>query len=450
MTVDGALTFLRRWSIVGVLGSAILWISAVTRWSNELFEADFDPARITIYTDHIAFYTGAQLTRFGGEDKLYDYPYVSMYQHNLFYIDHNDHKNDAWTWLEAFRNPPFYAMLYWPTCGWPYYQSAIFWAVASLLLTAVGTYWMNDDQRFWRRFLWVLSFQPTFAAFDYGQNTQLSYFLFAATYALLEKKRPFLAGLVAGFLLFKPQLLLGLGVWALVDIRRKWPCALGVLTTGIALTALSFAVLPTATDGFVKSFNANRQFDSFEQFKMHNPLAMARLLLPPEWVAKELGRVKPPGDEAAFPNDPYYRLERTVRLVHNAIAAGCFLLAAGAFLWLYKHRGNDVHVMFGGAVYLTLWANPHALIYEWMLLAIPGLLWFREWKDRPNTWFVLYALAWGVLYFSTDLNGWLLSHDPVEFCGLVFQKWPITLQWSVPVTAFTGWYAVRLLCKDSR
>ncbi len=425
MTVEGGLHFARRFAWLGLVGSGVLWVCFVAEIFLMVRANDFIVDRQIITADHLAFYTGARLTRFGPEDKLYDYHYVGNYQNKLFYKDPDDPKRDVWTMLEAFRNPPFYAMLYWPTCGWPYFYSAITWFAISIGLTILGTWWLSDRRFVWG-LLWVLSFFPTFAALDYGQNTPLSFAIFAAVYVLLKKRMPFAAGLAAGLLLFKPQLLLGLGVWALLDIRRKWPCVLGVLVTGGVLVAISITVLPTATEGFRKSFVSNTEFDSFEQHKMHNPLAFARLLLPREKIA-----------EALAADDPEQKkwIETWVRRVHNGFAIACSLAALVAFIWLWRHRGGDLHVMFGGVVFFTLFAGPHALIYEWMLLAITGLLWAREWRDRPNTWFALYAAVWGVLYFSTHLNGEILSVIPV------------TIQWSVPVFGVVGWYAVHLLTK---
>lgn len=412
MSVDGALSFARRWAVVGLVGSAVLWLCFFGKIAWDLHEQNFNLRRTVICADHLAFYTGARLTRFGPEDKLYDYVFVSSYQAKLF-------EPDVWKWLEAFRNPPFYSLLYWPTCGWTYFYSASFWLIAGLVLTALGTWWLRDGGRYWRRLAWVLSFYPTFAAFDYGQNTPISFALFAATYCLLRNKRPYAAGLVAGFLLFKPNLLLGLGVWALCDLRRLWVSVLGVLTTGLLLAAISATVLPVATQGFLETFRSNLKFDSFEQHKMHNPLAFARLL----WPSDKLGN--------AFGGET----EKHVRQFHNAFAIVCGLAAVYAFYKLWRRRRDDLSVIFGGAVFLTLFANPHTLIYEWMLLAITGLLWFREWGNRPNTWFALYLSAWGVLYFSTDLNGWILQWSPA------------TIQWSVLTLAIVGWYAVRLLTK---
>jgi hypothetical protein len=243
---------------------------------------------------------------------------------------------------------------------------------------------------------------------------------------------------VAGLLLFKPQLLLGFGVWALLDIRRKWPCALGVLVMGIILFSVSGNILPMAWTKFFETFNKNLKFDSFEQHKMHNPLAFARLLFPADVVAKRVHGDDPKAHEKDGDETPFEKTMREVRRAHNVIAIVIGLAAIAVFAWLYWRRGDDLPVMFGGAVFLTLIAGPHVLIYEWMLLAIPGLLWIREWGDRPNTWFVLYACAWGVLFFCTDLNGIILT-------------WvPMTVQWSVPVLLGVGWYAVVLLSKPRK
>jgi len=433
MSVDSVISFARRYAFIGLVGSGVLWVCFFAELAIMFHNNNYVMNKQVMCADHLAFYTGARLTRFGHADRLYDYHFVGKYQNDLFAKDPVDPKYDVWTMLEAFRNPPFYALVYWPTCGWPYMLSACLWLAVSLALAALGTWWLIE-RRFWWAFAWVLSFLPTFAAIDYGQNTPISFALFAAVFVLLRKQMPFAAGLVAGFLLFKPQLLLGLGVWALFDLRRKWPCAVGVLIAGVALAAVSIVCMPEATKGFRESFGSNLQFDSFEQHKMHNPLAFARLLLPAEKIAAAVAASE--SVDAAKAEASRKRVEGQVRLVHNLIAGACSLAGFYQFWKLWRARRDDVAVMMGGVVFLTLWSGPHALIYEWMLLAATGLLWAREWRDRPHTWFALYAAAWGVLYFTTDLNYQILKVSPV------------TIQWSVPVLGVVGWYAVKMLTES--
>ena len=77
-----------------------------------------------------------------------------------------------------------------------------------------------------RVFLWSLTFYPVFATISFGQNTFISVAIFAGVYRLLSNERPFAAGLAAGLLWFKPQLLLGLFIWWAFQPRRYalcWP-----------------------------------------------------------------------------------------------------------------------------------------------------------------------------------------------------------------------------------
>jgi alpha-1,2-mannosyltransferase len=431
MTVDMVIAFARRNAAWALLSIIPLWGMFFWQMGRALIQTDYQLDRNIICADHMAFYTGARLSRDGPADKVYDYVFVTSYQNQLFYKDPSDPEKDAWRWLEAFRNPPFYAILYWPTCGWTYFWSAATWFVISMGLTFAGVWWTADRSVVWTM-LWVLSFLPTYMAFDYGQNTPISFAIFAATYALLRAERPFAAGLVAGLLLFKPQLLLGLGLWAVLDFRRKWPCALGVAVMGVMLVAGSWPLMPETWRGFLDTFKANRQFDSFDQFKMHNPLAMIRLLLPADEIAANW-----------FPDRPAADVVAIVREIHNGFAIVCGVVATVVFVRLWWVRHRDLHVMMGAVVFFTLWAGPHALIYEWQLLALTGILWHREWGRRPNTWFVYYLVIWSVLYFTTDLNAMIL--DAKFFKPLTGIN--MTMQWSVPVTGLFGLLAVRQLTR---
>src|SRR5438874_1926342 len=93
----------------------------------------------------------------------------------------------------------------------------------------------------------AVAFYPSFAVVSFGQNTFLSFGAFALVYAALVRDRRFAAGLAAGLLLYKPQLLLGLGLWWLFDVRRYWPAVIGVAVTGAILAGLSWLALPAET-----------------------------------------------------------------------------------------------------------------------------------------------------------------------------------------------------------
>lgn len=400
--------FLKDRVVYGPLAAGVLWVCYA---GSILFADPAGPTNLrgqVVLADHLAFYTAAQLMADGQGAKVYDNAYVEKYQQAMF-------PPKLWESLEAFRNPPFYAVPFKLTCHWPFAASAWFWFAVGLACFAVGTAWLRrgtpDPYR--KQLLWLFAAYPTFGALTYGQNTPYSYAIFAGCYALLVRGHKFPAGLVAGLLFCKPQLLLGLGLWALLDIRRLWPCALGVAVTGAGLVTYSVLIQPVEWAAFVESLGSNVVFDNFDQWKMHNPLAFWRLLLP-KGVWPEFEKVHLP-----------------------LAAATCALLIAG-FVKLWRHRRDDVTVMFGGAVAITLLAAPHALIYEWALLGLTGILWRKEWPTDPDRWLQIYAAVMTVLWVSTQFG---------EFQEMVS---PVVVQLSMPVTAWAWFRAVGLLSRPAR
>ncbi len=190
-------------------------------------------------------FTAAHLIREGQQTRLYDYLDLAHenYQQSLI----------GWHWggFEAYRNPPFYALLYLPTAGLSYYTSFLIWTAIGFGLLAFAI-WLLKPEHPRRAFLWALAFYPVFATVSFGQNTLISLAIFAGVYRLLESDRRFAAGLVAGLLWFKPQLLLGLFVWWAFFPRRYFRCWLGLAVTGLALAALSWGALPGGSEAFVE------------------------------------------------------------------------------------------------------------------------------------------------------------------------------------------------------
>lgn len=469
--LDRVAAFLRERLIFAKLATLILWVC----YTGSILLGDgrgtFNLRGELACADHLAFYTAARLVREGQPEKVYDNEFVSQYQHDMF--------PERWNSLEAFRNPPFYALLYYPTAGWPYQASAWFWAAVSAAALAVGVWWLvsapgtgrlcspngaTDNSQgcqplgptptsaspngaadagpvappglneggtidqgltplaihgrpvgateecgpaarlpFLPTLVWVISFYPVFCALSYGQNTPLSFAVFAGTYRLLAAGRPFAAGLAAGLLWFKPTLLLGLIVWGLLDIRRLWPAAVGAVVTGAVLTLGSYPVVPELWTGFIRTLGENAGYDNFEQWKMHNPLAFFRLLLPGL--------------------DDRWRWR---------LAAAVSLAVVGLFVRLWVRRRDDLPAVFGGVVFLTLLASPHALIYEWALLAITGVLWWPETRRAPDRWFVVYVVVWVTMFLAT------------HFSELQAAVSPVVVQVSVPVLGWAFWQSVRL------
>ena len=371
-------------------------VAAVVLWATWLVSlvigGGMYPNDKLVGIDHLAFYSAARLVTEGQGARAYDYNYLAAYQTEL----------GSRGYLDAYRNPPFYALLYVPTARLPYAVSFWTWTAVSLLALWFGLRWLGSSRPA-AAFVWAMAFYPVFATVSFGQNSLLSFAVFALTFHLLERNRPFAAGLSAGLLLYKPQLLLCLGFWWLLDLRHYWQALVGLTVTGLALLAVSVVVLSEETQEFVRRFREIARYDAFYFYNLHTPRGFWTLLF---------------GDDK--------RLGDILGAVSSVIAAGAFVL----FWWHYR---AERALVFAGAVFVTLWASPHTMIYDWSLALVPAMI---LWERRPTLrthWLPLLAAGWAVLFISTPL-----SQGQFEWLGGAFQV-------SVPVLAVLGLLAERIL-----
>ncbi|MBP3961025.1 DUF2029 domain-containing protein [Gemmata sp. G18] len=400
MTYSGVANWLRQRLWVGVVIGCVPWIVWVVSLASGGWYKDSRDQLVG--TDHLAFYHAARLIRDGESYRLYNYNDLAdtKYQQQLLGWD--------WSGFEAYRNPPFYALLYVPTAGLPYPVSFLIWTGIGFALLGLAIRLLTPE-RPGRAFLWALTFFPVFATVSFGQNTLISLAIFAGVYRLLSSERPFAAGLVAGLLWFKPQLLLGLFVWWALEPRRYFRCWLGVGASGAILAAVSWIAVPDGSRAFVQTLAANAGFGGFGQWNVVNPKAFFVLLLP------------------GFPQ------------LHWPLAALCSLASIG-IAWRVKQKtGAPVTVMFPVAAFLSLWASPHALIYEWTLLVAAAVV---LWETRPESraaWLCLFALSWIGLSTTTALAR---VQD--------LQQFPVVLQVGVPIMGVVGWLTARELVRAPR
>jgi hypothetical protein len=224
------------------LAGAAVWLAWLV--SLALGGWRFDAAGHRLGTDHVQYYVVGRLVAEGHAEQVYDQGVMSARQ--------AEEGGPAWKGWLPFRYPPFYAVCFSLTSRLPYEASWALWTAASLLaLVAAG--WALGVRPLGLWLGWALCFFPVFAAVSYGQNSLLSLALLALTFALLRRARPVAAGLVAGLLLYKPQLLLGVGVVWLLDRRRGWPALLGLAATGAVLAGLTFWLMPEAVEAYRKA-----------------------------------------------------------------------------------------------------------------------------------------------------------------------------------------------------
>src|SRR5262249_51633901 len=119
MSYAAVATLLRGKLWMGLAVGAAMWLIwlaslAVGGW-------DKDASGQLVGADPLPFYTAAPLARDGQPALMYNHEFPSGYQDTLVGWDYPG--------LEAYRNPPFYALLYVPTAGLSFYASFLIWTL---------------------------------------------------------------------------------------------------------------------------------------------------------------------------------------------------------------------------------------------------------------------------------------------------------------------------------
>lgn len=385
----------RGWRLAWPVG-AISW--AVWLASLALGGWEYDVEGTLLGIDHLAFYSAANLVRDGDAGRMYDYDFLGPYQGGLV-------GTPDWGALVGYRNPPFYALLYLPTAGLPFVASNLLWMAGGLAVMAGGVYLLRPARP---RLIAALSltFFPVFAAVSFGQNSLLSLGLFAAVYRLSADRRPFLAGLAAGLLWYKPQLMLGLFVWWGLAPRRHAREWLGLAVCGLLLAAVSWAVIPDGARAFVDTLAKNVGYGGEKGWNKQSPRAFWTLLLP----------------DAPTP-------------LTWSLTVASALAGVAVFVRLARRTGGPLAVLYPAAVFLTLWLSPHTLIYEWSILIPAAVVLWERFPARRDAWAGLFAFSWVVLLVSTPLAKFQIEY---------LEPQPV-FQLAVPAMAWAGWRAAREL-----
>jgi hypothetical protein len=370
--------------VLGRLTGAAVWVAWLVSLALGGWRHDFVGHRLG--ADFVQYYVVGQLVAEGQAEKVYDQQIMEDRQATI--------GGKHWKGVLPFRYPPFYALCFGPTSRLSYEASWLTWTAASLLALVLAGRLLGVAA--WTWLGWALCFYPVFAAISFGQNSLFSLLLLSAAFALWRADRPFLAGLVAGLLLFKQPLLAGVGVLWLLDLRRSWRALLGLAVTGAVLAALCFLALPDASRAYVESLREN--------VVMHSRAPMAKLYSSQGfWVL-------------LLPNPG-----RAANLL--SLLTGIFgLIVFVTLCWPIRDRKP---LAFALAVLATPWLSPYAMVYDWSILLLTAAVLWRELPQKRPLWLVLFALVWLTAVVS----------DPLVQAQLKLSA--VALQVSVPVLWFT-------------
>lgn len=192
--------------------------------------------------DYIAFYAAGRLVLTGQPASMYDHAAVVQVQNHALGGRVPD-------FYDAFRNPPFYAVLFVPLATVDLLPSAAVYTLLSGATLALAVYLLLDEvpplRRRWRGLAAVVfAFPPVYFGLINGENASQSVLLYVLLYRALRSGHQSRAGFWAAMGLFKPQLFLLFPLLFLVTGR--WRALTAYVSTAALLAAACIALVGAA------------------------------------------------------------------------------------------------------------------------------------------------------------------------------------------------------------
>jgi len=302
-----------------------------------------DPMGKPIGTDFASFWTASQLALEGRAADAW-----SMTQHAA--VQAAKFGKDAG--YAAFFYPPPYLLLCLPLALLPYLLALVAWlAITFLAWLHMVRGWLAATGASALGLVPVVAFPAVLVNMGHGQNGFLTAALMGGG-ALLQPTRPWLAGVLFGGLVIKPQLAMLLPLYLLM--ARDWRCFIATGLTAIALCLLSLAAFgfPVWQAFLANADNATAVLsqNTVGYHKMQSLFAAARLFGAPDSVAMALQ-----------------------------------IAMAALLVWLlYRLRAAGSGLANGAALCTaSLLATPFVLDYDLTLLAVP-LVWLYAQAQRDG------------------------------------------------------------------
>ncbi len=366
------------------LFGAAVWLAWLI--SISFGSGNFDLGGQVIGTDYLMFYTAGSTLAAGDQGELYNFENQFERQVEIIGPEHED--------FFAYINLPFLAWLYVPLSGLPYVWSFAIWCLIGLGLLWGSLALLGRPEAIFLS----LTFFPVIANFTFGQNAFVSLFLLAAVYACWMADKKILTGVLLALLLYKPQLVMGVGFLWVLNFRQEWRALVGfVLGCGL-VSGILFFTMPEAAAAYAvfaqEVLPTLSEWGEFPIVHMHHIRGFWQLLLPaalsePLWIIGNL--------------------------------AGLFFFWR---LWSQSQDRSDKPFWYAAATLLTLWTTPHAILYDLTLLLIPAVLLWHARPDWHNQLLAIYIWGWVAYMFSTPFTGAQLAFAPVAVqISVIFFVW---------------------------
>ncbi|HUB27414.1 MAG TPA: glycosyltransferase family 87 protein [Tepidisphaeraceae bacterium] len=198
--------------------------------------------------DFLVFYAAGKLARTGQYHKLYDLGTIKSLEVAAGNSAGMSVGYGPW-W-----NPPYAAWFFAPFTVMRFSTALIAWwlfGIAAVLVSAFLLARMLPGD--WRNKglvpLLVLISGPFWAVLTHAQNTYLTLLLLSITATLWRARRPWLAGMVAGLLLYKPQH--AAVVAPVLILTLGWQAAGGLAMTSLGLIVTTMVTMPGALTDYL-------------------------------------------------------------------------------------------------------------------------------------------------------------------------------------------------------
>ena len=349
--------------------------------------------------DFLAFYTAGAFLREGRAADLYDLDKVKTFQHDLAGREGLEIGES----FGPFWNPPFYAHVFRPYAALRYRTALLAWELTNVACLAVAIVLLirltrPNPWKVWGLIpLLLCTSMPFIQAMTHGQNTMVSLLLLCATLTFWRGGRPFLAGLVAGLLFYKPQL--GAIVALALVVTQGWRALAGLAIAGVSLLLVTLITLPGALPDYWA-----RMPDNLRQFQVLQPYLWDRhVTLRAFWRLLLQGRE--PGEMAI--------VAKTLWL------ASCATLGL-ALLWAWRRRRSDDAFIVATVTAMPL-LMPFYFDYDLLLIATATVLFAATRRENERTltalWIALYAwlMVNSTVARLTHVNGTVVLLAAIAF-----------------------------------
>lgn len=248
--------------------------------------------------------------------------------------------------------PPQVGLLFAPFTALSYGNALLLWSLVSVALYAICCWavWRACPSLHQHRLTVlaaVLGYPAFFNLVAYGQISALALGFFSAAFFALRARRPLLAGLALGMLIYKPPLIVASALVLL--LAREWTAVTGMLAGAGAQFGLSWAICGTdAVLGYGRIMRHVSELTpllDIKPYQMHSLRALWSLLLP------------------LWPTMVLY--------------AVCALMAVVLTVRLWRSP-LPLAVRYSGLLLATVLVAPHLYVYDLVILA-PALLLLTEW-----------------------------------------------------------------------